>query len=131
MPAVKFDIRHPGISVYEALTSSELSEQEKAKIIAEAIDTLSKEFPNLKDVATNSSLKETELRLTKEIEDTKKEIKELEVKLTKDIKELEIKLIKEIKDTKASIIKWVLGLFVMQSGMIIGAVVALARLIAQ
>jgi len=59
MPAIKFDIRHPGISVYEALTSSELSEQEKAKIIAEAIDSLSKEFPNLKDVATNKALKET------------------------------------------------------------------------
>ena len=131
MASVAFDINHPGISVYQALTSKELSEEEKAKIIAEAIDSISKEFPNLKHVATQDDLKDTELRLTKEIESVKleiekvrreireidaessKEIKEIEAKLAKEIesvrleiKELDIKLTKEIKDTKFSMLKW-------------------------
>jgi len=132
MAAKAFDIRYPGISVYEALTSKDLSEEEKAKIVAEAIDSLSKEFPNLKHVATQNDVTQTELkltkeieiirkeikelelrlsqniqdselRLTKEIEDTKKEIKELDLKLTKEIKELDVKLTKEIEDTRKEI----------------------------
>ncbi len=124
MAAIKFDKYHPGISVYEALISKELSEEEKAKIIAEAIDTLSKEFPNLKDVATEKSLnekslqlqleientrkeiKEVELRLTQEIENTRKEIKEIDAKLTKEIKEVELRLSNEIKESKFNMLKW-------------------------
>ena len=112
MAAIKFDRRHPGISVYEALINKELSEEEKAKIIAEAIDTLSKEFPNLKDVATSKDLTETELRLTKEIEQTRKEIKEVELKLSKEIeqtrkeiKEIEANLQKEIKEVELKLSK--------------------------
>jgi len=36
---VSFDERFPGISIYEALTDDSLNEKEKAKIIAEAIDS--------------------------------------------------------------------------------------------
>ncbi len=115
MPSVKFDIRHPGISVYEALISKELSEEEKAKIIAEAIDSLSKEFPKLKDVATGRELSETELRLTKEIEGTRKEIKELELKLTKEIEGVR----KEIKETKFTMLKWQFVFWISQIAAII------------
>ena len=55
--AVAFDRRYPGISMYEALVNKELSEEEKAKIIAEAIDSLSKEFPNLTKPKKNSPSK--------------------------------------------------------------------------
>jgi len=105
MAAIKFDRNHPGISVYQALISKELSEEEKAKIIAEAIDSLSKEFPNLRYVATQQDLSETELRLTKEIEQTRKEIKEIEANLQKEIKEVELKLSKEIKEVEANLQK--------------------------
>jgi len=107
---VVFDIAHPGISVYRALLDKELNEEERAQIIAEAIDNISKAFPNLKDTITIRELGETELKLTKEIEDTRKEIKELELKLTKEIentrkeiKELELKLTNEIEDTRKEI----------------------------
>jgi len=107
---VAFDKRFPGISIYEALTDDSLNEKEKAKIIAEAIDSISKEFPNLKHTSTKEDLKESELKLIKEIEDTRKEIKELELKLSKEIedtrkeiKELELKLSKEIEDTRKEI----------------------------
>ena len=109
--AVAFDRRYPGISVYEALVNKELSEEEKAKIIAEAIDSLSKEFPNLKDVATRGDIKETELKLIKEIEQTRKEIKELDVKIEKN---------------KVELLKWVVALLFAQlfaiGGLFFGAV---------
>ena len=109
---VSFDERFPGISIYEALTDDSLNEKEKAKIIAEAIDSISKEFPNLKHVSTKEDLKESELKLIKEIEETKKEIKEVELKLSKEIeetkkeiKELELKLSKEIKELELKLSK--------------------------
>jgi len=114
MSTKTFDIRYPGISVYEALVSKDLSEEEKAKIIAEAIDTLSKEFPNLKHVATHKDISETELKLIKEIEQIRAEIKQLDLKIEqvqqetaninqeiaeikKEIKNLDNKFTQEIK----------------------------------
>jgi len=105
MANVAFDINHPGISVYQALTSKDLSEEDKAKIIAEAIDSISKEFPNLRYVATQEDLKNTELRLIKEIEQVRLEIKELDGKLSKEIKELDGKLSKEIKELDGKLSK--------------------------
>jgi len=102
---VAFDKRFPGISIYEALTDDSLNEKEKAKIIAEAIDSISKEFPNLKHTSTKEDLKESELKLIKEIEQTRKEIKELDIKLSREIKELELKLSKEIEETKLQFTK--------------------------
>jgi len=102
MAALAFDKNYPGISVYKALTNKELTDEEKAEIIAEAIESISKEFPNLKNVATKRDLSETELRLLKEIKELdaklSKEIKELDAKLSKEIKELDAKLSKEIKE---------------------------------
>jgi predicted RNase H-like nuclease (RuvC/YqgF family) len=136
---VVFDIAHPGISVYRALLDKELNEEERAQIIAEAIDNISKAFPNLKDTITIRELGEAELKLTKEIEDTRKEIKELELKLTKEIentrkeikeldakltreikeldvkiKNVELKLTQEIKNSKVEIIKWISGMLFVQ-----------------
>jgi len=105
MANVAFDINHPGISVYQALTSKDLSEEDKAKIIAEAIDSISKEFPNLRYVATQEDLKNTELRLIKEIEQVRLEIKELDGKLSKEIKELDGRLTKEIKELDGRLTK--------------------------
>ena len=134
--SLAYDYSHPGIAVYRALTNKELDEEEKAAIVAEAIDSIAKAFPNLGDAATNRELSETELRLTKEIEQTRKEIKELDVRLTKEIadtrkeiKELDVKLTREIKEidvklgqTKVEIIKWVVGLLFAQSALIVSAI---------
>jgi hypothetical protein len=95
--------------------------EDKARLIAEAFDELEKRYPQIREITTRTDLSETELKLTKEIENTRKEIKEvelkltkeientrkeikaLEIKLTKDIKELELKLTKEIQDTRKEI----------------------------
>ena len=85
------------------LTNDKLSEEEKSKIITEFINSFNEEFPELKYHATKSDVKESELKLIKEIEDIKKEIKEVELKLIKQIKEVELKLTKQIENTKKEI----------------------------
>jgi len=82
------------------ITNAKLSEEEKSKIIAEIIDEFDKNYPDLKYHATKSDVKESELKLIKEIEQIRKEIKEVEAKLQKEIKEVENNLQKEIKEVE-------------------------------
>jgi len=113
------------------LTNPQLSEEEKSILVEEFINEIRREYPELKYHATKSDVKETELKLTKEIENTRKEIKELDLKLTKEIKEvdarltkeikeLDLKLTKEIKDSKFTMIKWSFAFWISQISVIIG-----------
>ena len=96
------------IELYEKLSSAP-NERERAKIIAEAFETLEERYPSLNDLATNQNLRETELRLVKEIEllrgETKTEIEQTRAEL----KETELRLVKEIEllrgETKTEIEK--------------------------
>ena len=126
-------------------------------LVEEFINEINKEYPDLKFHATKQDVSETELRLTKEIENTRKDIKEVELKLTqeientrKEIKELDAKLTREIKEvdakltreikelevrltdkittTKTDLIKWVIGLFTLQTGLLVGAVFTMFKL---
>ena len=92
------------------LTNPKLSEEEKSFLVEEFINEIKREYPDLKYHATKQDVSETELKLTKEIENTRKEIKELELKLTKEIentrkeiKELDLKLTKEIENVRREI----------------------------
>ncbi len=131
------------------LTNDKIAEEEKSELIANIMDKFNTEYPELKYHATKQDVTETELKLTKEIENTRKEIKELDVKLTKEIKELDVKLTKEIentrkeikeldvklskeikeldvklskeiKETKASMIKWSFLFWISQMGALLG-----------
>jgi F0F1-type ATP synthase membrane subunit b/b' len=110
------------LKILEALMQKNLSEEEKAKIIAEGFAELESRYPDLKHHATKDDVtkatleltkeielirqetKEIETRLIKEIELIRQETKEIEAKLSREIKELDTKLNKEIKelDTKLS-----------------------------
>ena len=57
--------------IIKALTNDKLSEK-KSELIAEFIRSINEEYPELKYHATKSDVKETELKLTKEIENKKK-----------------------------------------------------------
>jgi hypothetical protein len=70
--------------------------KELAHVIAEAFDEVDNRYPGLGEVATKTILSETELRLIKEIEGVRLEIKEIESKLAREIKELELKLLDKI-----------------------------------
>jgi len=111
------------LKILEALMQKNLTEEEKAKIIAEGFAELESRYPDLKYHATKDDItasklelikeientrkeiKELDVKLTKEIENTRKEIKELDVKLTKEIKELDLKLTKEIKELDLKLTK--------------------------
>jgi len=77
------------------LTNDKLNEEEKSELIAEFIEGIKEEYPDLKYHATKNDIKESELKLIKEIESTRKEIKEIDLRFTK-----------EIKDSKFSMLKW-------------------------
>ena len=72
-------------------------DERKAKVLSEVIDELESRIAPLRDVATKGDLEVTKLALQKEIE-----------------------------EVKASVVKWVVGLLVVQTGVII-SVIALVR----
>ena len=117
------------------LTNQSLTEQEKSLLVDEFINEIKNEYPDLKYHATKSDLTDLQLELTKEIANTRKEIKELDVKLTNEIKELDVKLTKEIADTRKEIavsksdtIKWVAGMLFVQVIAITGIFFAAIKL---
>ena len=119
------------LHLYEQLTEA-TDERAKAKIIAQAFGQLEERYPSLKEVATQSQVRETELRLQKEIEGVRKEvegvrleIKEVELRLQKDIKGVEVK----IAETRSDLIRWVVGVGLLQSSLIIGVLLKVAHLI--
>jgi hypothetical protein len=87
------------LRLYEQLTEAG-EDKTRAKVIAEAFEQLEKRYPEVKDLATQGHIRESELRLQKEIEKVRLEIKELEGRLQKEIekirlemKELEVRLV--------------------------------------
>ena len=108
------------IALYERLSAA-TDDKTRARIIAEAFEALEERYPNLSDVATKTHLSETELRLAKEIEETRGEIKATELRLAKEIEETrgeikatglrlqneikatELRLAKEIEETRGEI----------------------------
>ena len=86
--------------VYEAFRSAGVDE-EHARRAAEALNR----EPLLPDLATSGQLRETELRLLKEIEIVRKETKEMETRLVKETKEMETRLVKETKEMETRLVK--------------------------
>lgn len=80
-------------------------------MLSEVIDELESRTTHLKDVTTKVDLEVTKLALQKEIEEVRKELKEVELRLQK-----------EIERVKASIIKWVVGLLLVQTGVIVSII---------
>ena len=95
------------VKVYEAFKDDE----RKAKVLSEVIDELESRIAPLRDVATKGDLEVIKLALQKEIEEVRKEIE---------------KVRKEIEEVKASVVKWVVGLLVVQTGVIV-SMIALVR----
>ena len=85
-------------------------------------DELESRTTHLKDVTTKGDLEVTKLALQKEIEELKKELKEVELRLQKEIEQVKLSLQREIERVKASIIKWVVGLLLVQTGVIVSII---------
>ncbi|MCD6540640.1 DUF1640 domain-containing protein [Candidatus Bipolaricaulota bacterium] len=106
------------VKVYEAFKDDE----KKAKVLSEVIDELESRIAPLRDVATRGDLDVVKLALQKEIEQVRGEVEQVRLSLQKEIEGVR----KEIESAKASTIKWVIGLLVLQTGVIV-SVIALLR----
>ena len=119
------------IDVYEQLLSAP-DDKTRARIIATAFERLEDRYPELKDLATATGVRETELRLLKEIEQIRQETQQIRAdmhpmdqKISKDIEQIradmhqtELRLQKEIAEVNLKIettskkqVQWMVGLF--------------------
>jgi preprotein translocase subunit SecE len=99
------------LRLYEQLTET-TDERVRLRLIADAIGELEESWPRAGEIARASDVRESELRLQREIEVVRKETKEVELTLQKEIegvrkeiKEVELSLQKQIKEVELSLKK--------------------------
>ncbi len=106
------------LRLYEQLTET-TDERVRLRLIADAIGELEESWPRAGEIARSSDVRESELRLQREIEVVRREIevvrreiegvrketKEVELHLQKEIKEVELSLKKEIKEVELGLKK--------------------------
>ena len=92
------------IHIYKAVKEASQNEA-LAQAIAEAFDAADSRYPNLAHTATQRELSETELRLMGEIEKTRLDIKDAEIRLTKEIESVRFDLTKEIESVRSDLSK--------------------------
>ena len=97
------------LHLYEKLHNAP-DDQARSKAIVDAFSELEERYPGLKETATRRDLSETELRLHKEIENTRLEIEKTRV----EMKQIETNLAKTIHQQTL----WVIGAV----GIIIGSI---------
>ena len=94
------------VELYEALASAP-DDRARARLIAEAFERLDERYPHLADLATRQHLRETELRLVKEIEqlrgEVKTDIEQLRGEVKTDIEQLRGETKTEIEQLRGEI----------------------------
>ena len=86
------------LDLYDRLRTAP-NDEARARIIAESFEALEERYPHLSETATRSDLRETELRLIKEIAQVRTEIEQVRA----ETKETELRLIKEIEQVRADL----------------------------
>ncbi|MFB6359179.1 MAG: hypothetical protein ABEJ96_09350 [Thiohalorhabdaceae bacterium] len=104
------------VELYEKLRTAP-DDQTRAKLIAEAFENVEERYPEITDLATASQVRESELRLQKEIEQVRAELKT-------EIEQVRAELKTDIAQTKSDTIKWTAGMLTVQLGLF-GALVKL------
>jgi hypothetical protein len=116
------------VELYEALASAP-DERARARLIAEAFERLEERYPHLPDLVTQQDLRETELRLLKEIEqlrgEVKVEIEQLRGEVKTDIEKLRGEFRTEIERSRNILLMWLVPLMFAQ----VGAMAALVKLL--
>ncbi len=92
------------LSLYQQLQEAP-DDMVRFRLLANAIDTLASSWPKADEIARRGDVREAELRLQKEIEQVRKEIKTVELTLQKEIKSVELTLQKEIKTVELTLQK--------------------------
>ena len=105
------------VELYEALASAP-DERARARLIAAAFERLEERYPHLPDRVTHQQLRETELRLQKEIEQVRAD-------LSLQIERLRGEVKTEIEHSRNSLLMWLIPLMFAQ----VGALAALVKLL--
>ncbi len=120
------------VDLYEALSQAP-DERARAKIIAETLQRIEEQYPHLPDVATQGHVRESELRLQKEIEDVRhqteqvradleKQIEQVRAELKTDIESVRAELKTDIERVRADLLKWTAGLIATNTAVIVAAI---------
>ncbi len=104
--------------VYEAFKDDE----EKARVLAEVIEELER---HILGVATKSDLQILATKDDLKGLATKDELEITKLALQKEIEQVRLSLQKEIEQVKSSLIKWVAGLLVVQTGVVVSIITLL------
>jgi Skp family chaperone for outer membrane proteins len=130
------------VALYEALTTAP-DERSRARVIAQAFEDLEDRYPHLPDLATQGHVREAELRLQKEIEQIRADLRATELRLQKEIEQLRAELKADIEQvradltlkieqvrgevarTKLDLLKWLVPLMLAQ----VAAIAALVKLL--
>jgi hypothetical protein len=80
----------------------------------------------LKGLATKENLKETEIGLKENLKDTeialKENLKDTEIRLNQKLHDTEVRLNQKLHDTEVRLIKWVIGLLIAQTSIIVAII---------
>jgi multidrug resistance efflux pump len=123
------------VALYEALTAAP-DDRTRARVIAEAFERLEERYPYLPDLATQGHVRESELRLQRDIEQVRADLKgdieliraelrQTELRLQKEIEQvrsdlkLDIERLRtELARTKVDLLKWIVPLMLGQVALI-------------
>lgn len=90
------------VALYDALTSAP-DERARARVIAEAFERLEERYPHLPDLATQGHVRESELRLQKEIEQVRGDLQATELRLKKEIEQVRAELKLDIEQVRSDL----------------------------
>ena len=102
------------IDLYDRLLDAK-DDRTRAKIIASAFESLEDRYPELRDMATASGVRETELRLQKEIEQVRAD-------LSREIAEMRVDLTQKIASSNVKMLFWTAALLFAQMITIVGVI---------
>jgi len=112
------------VALYEALTTAP-DDRTRARVIAEAFERLEERYPHLPELATQAHVRESELRLQKEIEQVRAEIEQVRAgieqvraELKRDIEQVRADLKLEIARSRNDLLKWLFPMLLAQVGVI-------------
>ena len=119
------------VALYEALTTAP-DDRARARVIAEAFERLEERYPHLPELATQAHVRESELRLQKEIEQVRAEIEQVRAgieqvraELKRDIEQVRADLTLEIARSRNDLLKWLFPMLLAQ----VGVIAALVKLL--
>jgi hypothetical protein len=116
------------VELYEALANAP-DERARARVIAEAFERLEERYPHRPELVTRGHLRESELRLTREIEQMRADltirIEQLRGEPKSEIEQLRGEVTTTIQRSRNALLLWLIPLMFAQ----VGAMAALVKLL--